>query len=138
MASTYQGLPRYNSDGDRLCLRCKRYYDNSKFKRQHNGFKSFASWCRRCKALCPYGINVVEFEELLASQGGKCAIPGCAAKQCPTGKSFAVDHCHETGKIRGLLCRDCNVALGYAKDTPQILRDMANYLEANYGSSGVR
>lgn len=133
MASNGLGLPRYNSVGDRLCLRCERYYEPSKFKRNPQGFKGLASWCRRCKALSPYGINVIEFEVMLTAQGGKCVIPGCEATQCPTGKSFAVDHDHKTGKIRGLLCRDCNVALGYAKDSPQILRDMAMYLEVNYG-----
>ena len=45
-------------------------------------------------------------------------------------KRLAVDHCHKTGKIRGLLCSTCNLMIGNAYDNPEILRSGANYLEA--------
>jgi hypothetical protein len=60
-----------------------------------------------------YGITLVQYSEMLEKQGRGCAI--CARKTPGNGKGdryFDIDHCHETGKVRGLLCRQCNVLLG--------------------------
>lgn len=51
-----------------------------------------------------------DYKDLLEKQGNRCSI--CPRTQCTTGRSFAVDHNHLTGKIRGLLCAHCNTALG--------------------------
>ena len=48
-------------------------------------------------------------------------------------KGICVDHCHDTNKIRGFLCHGCNVAIGYAKNSTTILRQLAEYLERHYG-----
>ena len=56
-----------------------------------------------------FGISAVEYNKLYDAQGRKCAI---CDKRCKTGKRLAVDHCHSTGKVRGLLCARCNTALG--------------------------
>lgn len=58
-----------------------------------------------------YGIDRAEYLETLEGQGNGCAI--CGAKNAGAGKSFHVDHCHETHKIRGLLCNNCNTRLGW-------------------------
>ena len=71
-----------------------------------------------------YGITLDEFEERLAAQGGVCAICG---KVCNLSR-LSVDHDHETGRVRGLLCRRCNFMLGYAKDRPETLEAGARYL----------
>jgi hypothetical protein len=67
-------------------------------------------------------------KELLEAQGGVCAI----CKTLPEGKgrfgTWNVDHDHETGEIRGLLCGYCNSMLGYAKDDPETLRAGMDYL----------
>lgn len=79
-----------------------------------------------------HGITVGQYEVLLASQNGKCAI----CKTTKPGKNvtnFMVDHCHNTSRIRGLLCRSCNMALGMMKDSTTILRDAADYLERTAG-----
>lgn len=74
-----------------------------------------------------YGISRVEYEALLASQDEACAI--CRVGD-PGGKgSWHVDHCHETNKVRGLLCHHCNLMLGNARDEPGRLRAAAEYLE---------
>lgn len=74
-----------------------------------------------------YGMGVEEFGELLASQNGLCAI--CRTDE-PGGKgSWHVDHDHDAGGVRGLLCHHCNVGLGNFKDNPQKLRMAADYLE---------
>lgn len=64
---------------------------------------------------------------MLTSQGGTCAICHGTA----TVGRLAVDHCHLTGKVRGLLCTNCNTALGKLKDSKELLLNAINYLEVN-------
>ena len=75
-----------------------------------------------------YGISPEEYDDMLAKQQGGCAMCG---KKCKSGKSLSVDHCHATGKIRGLLCAKCNMSLGCLNDDPGLMRRGADYLEAN-------
>ncbi len=77
-----------------------------------------------------YGITIEDYEEMLASQEGKCAICGTTTPW-PKGKyqNFCIDHDHESGKIRGLLCGSCNPGLGSFKDNPELLRKAARYLD---------
>lgn len=72
-----------------------------------------------------FGITLEDYEELLARQGGVCAV--CSREPTP-GISLHVDHDHETGRIRGLLCFRCNNALGDLEDDPALLRAAARYL----------
>lgn len=71
-----------------------------------------------------FGIGIAEYEEMLVSQEGKCAICG----QRDEHFSLAVDHCHDKGQIRGLLCSQCNRGLGLFKDSPDLLLKAAEYL----------
>ena len=73
-----------------------------------------------------YGISRAEYDALLAKQGGACAICGMRPKK----ERLCVDHCHLTGMIRGLLCRHCNLALGYLKDDQASLIAALAYLGA--------
>jgi hypothetical protein len=75
-----------------------------------------------------YGITKEQFFEILAKQGGGCAI----CKHIPPGevdKHMVVDHHHASGVIRGLLCQKCNRSLGMFKDSVSLLRTAALYLE---------
>jgi hypothetical protein len=74
-----------------------------------------------------YGIGMADFDTQLAAQGGSCAI--CASTACPTGKALSVDHDHETGELRGILCGNCNMAIGCLQDDPRLLRSAIAYLE---------
>lgn len=80
-----------------------------------------------------YGITVEEYDELLKKQGKVCAICGDDEPLVHgrTGKQFrlAVDHCHTTGRVRGLLCQKCNRAIGLLRDNIDLLRKAADYLE---------
>ena len=78
-----------------------------------------------------FGITSQEYDQMLHLQGGKCAI--CHTTECKSGYALAVDHCHTTGQIRGLLCRDCNTSLGKFNDDITILRQAVRYLEAFKG-----
>jgi len=73
-----------------------------------------------------YGISQDQYNDMLQSQGGVCAI---CSKECEINKRLSVDHCHNTGEIRGLLCSKCNTALGQMKDSIENLRKAADYLE---------
>ena len=72
-----------------------------------------------------YGITPERYDELFACQGGKGAICGAQSPR----KKLAVDHCHETGKVRGLLCGSCNTGLGKLGDNIEGLRKALQYLE---------
>lgn len=75
-----------------------------------------------------FGITLEQYDEMLAAQGGVCALCG----RPPTeGISLHVDHHHETGAIRKLLCFRCNNALGDLGDDPDLLRSAARYLDAH-------
>lgn len=74
-----------------------------------------------------YEMTPRQFDALLAMQGGRCAICGTDNPKSKHGV-FHVDHCHETGRIRGILCNPCNVAIGKLGDTPEALLKVYNYL----------
>jgi len=77
-----------------------------------------------------YGLDHGAYEVMLAKQNFVCAI--CKSTKSRRGKDehFCIDHCHSTGKVRGLLCHHCNMAIGFFRDDPEILRVAAEYLEA--------
>lgn len=73
-----------------------------------------------------YGITAADYKRMLEHGGGRCW--ACGDPPCDRHR-LQVDHDHETGEIRGLLCRKCNSATGYAKDSAKRLRACADYLE---------
>ena len=82
------------------------------------------------KALKQYGITHEDYERMYLQQGGVCAI--CEESETYAGRTnLSVDHCHSTGKIRGLLCASCNMALGKFKDSKELLEKAVRYLNAN-------
>lgn len=78
-----------------------------------------------------YGVTREQYKAMSAGQNDVCAICKQTQKRTRNGKpvELAVDHNHVTGKLRGLLCHNCNAALGLASDSPERLRAMADYLE---------
>ncbi len=72
-----------------------------------------------------YGMTPEQWDEMFESQGHSCAI--CRSDQ--TSFSWCVDHDHEAGEVRGILCHGCNVLIGMAKDHPEVLDDAKRYLE---------
>jgi hypothetical protein len=83
---------------------------------------------RECWRRNAYGLTTEDYGRMLARQNGACAICKQVFQETP-----AVDHCHTTGKVRGLLCRKCNTGLGSYDDEPGRLREAAAYLEASRG-----
>jgi transposase-like protein len=84
---------------------------------------------RNCQLRNSYGISLDEYAVLKESQGGVCAICELPPKNGKTSTSaLHVDHDHETGRVRGLLCQKCNPALGQFNDDPDLLERAASYL----------
>jgi hypothetical protein len=74
-----------------------------------------------------YGLTPERFAEILRAQGDACAI--C---QKPSS-DYCVDHCHETHRVRGILCRPCNIGIGQFRDDPALLLAAADYVEEHAG-----
>lgn len=74
-----------------------------------------------------YGITRADYLALCDKNGGRCAI--CGTQEADrVGRRMHVDHCHATGKVRGILCRDCNIGLGHFRDNQNLLTQAAAYL----------
>lgn len=79
-----------------------------------------------------YGITVAEYDAMLEEQNGVCK--ACGEPETRKGKdgesvALHIDHCHDTGRVRGLLCNRCNFALGYARESVKVLAGLINYIE---------
>ncbi len=111
------------------CRECSRdwhranpdYVRRKNQQHRQNNPDYYLNWARRKK----YGLTPQDISDMRESQRGLCS--GCVRplkefKEC-------VDHCHLTGKVRGLLCSDCNVSIGRLRDDPLTLRRLAEYLE---------
>jgi hypothetical protein len=86
-----------------------------------------------------YGLSLERYDELLEAQSGRCANKACGRiDPGGYGAFFCVDHdhncCEETSScgdcVRGLLCWNCNIALGHLRDDPEVIRGLADYLES--------
>lgn len=80
-----------------------------------------------------YGISAEDYDRLLAEQGGGCALCGVRPEDLNSGRYrtyLHVDHCHDTGRVRGLLCPEHNLLLGRFGDSPEMFRRVLEYLEA--------
>lgn len=83
---------------------------------------------RRCTMYkSKYGISLQKYNEMLTSQNKKCKI--CKTLDPGPKNVFAVDHCHKTGEVRGLLCYLCNMGLGSFRDNINTLKNAIKYLE---------
>ena len=74
-----------------------------------------------------YNLSIEEYETLIESQNNSCKVCGTHAKNNIKGKLY-IDHCHTTGKVRGLLCMKCNSALGLLNDDKTLVQKLIDYL----------
>lgn len=162
LTSELQGVPMQSNSTQKflfdlpptkVCTDCKRNLSPDDFYLRPN--KSFMRICKlclnhRCKTWHhstagkkyrrkqrlkrAFGLSVQEYESMLIAQNGVCAIchkhetRNFNGRICP----LAVDHDHATGKIRKLLCHNCNKGLGFFRDNPVLLLEAAKYLEENH------
>lgn len=104
------------------CVKCKEIYYKTKRKKNERKY-----------SVTKYGITLDQYNEMLKAQNCVCAIceqPEKSLNGKGTGlKPLAIDHCHETGKVRKLLCSRCNIGIGSLKHSPDLLRKAALYCE---------
>lgn len=107
-----------------LCSSCQNDSSRRSYRKNYRTRRS-----ARYEAL--YGITLEQYEAMFDEQQGLCAL--CDQPEVATYKGkqkwLAVDHCHETGRVRGLLCFKCNTALGRVADTPEAAWKLLAYLE---------
>ena len=106
-------LKRYNKDPEKFRQIQKDYYIKSK------------PMVRRKALEKKYNTTKEKIDEMFLQQGNSCAI--CGTNDF-LGRVPNVDHCHVSGKVRGLLCFNCNTGLGNFKDDPLLLTKAINYL----------
>lgn len=102
-----------------LCKEC----DKARVKKRH---KENPHRTKNNHLIKKYGITLEDHNKMFEGQNGVCAI--CKKPGDGRWKSLCVDHCHATGKIRSLLCRNCNMLLGQVGDDTQLLNNCIKYL----------
>lgn len=133
-------------DNQKKCSKCEKVKDISCFDKRVNRKSGIQSMCKTCRNSYPknsdskkmrnydllktYGITTEDFENLLTLQNNCCAICGVNQDTLKTSKKkyLCVDHCHNTGKIRGLLCDKCNRGVGLLGDNVNTLIKAVEYL----------
>lgn len=75
-----------------------------------------------------YNITLEDYDTMYEAQGGKCKICGTEDPKTPKNGRFCVDHNHETGEVRGLLCSSCNRGIGLLQDNPDVILSAYKYL----------
>lgn len=90
------------------------------------------------KKKCKYGVTRERYEQMVADQDGKCAICGVTENRYgDTVRDWDIDHCHDTGEVRGLLCTNCNRGIGYMQHDADRLQAAIGYLKCSESSSSV-
>ncbi|MFC8827857.1 endonuclease VII domain-containing protein [Streptomyces sp. NPDC057137] len=118
--------------GHKLCRVCGEVKPHSGWHRNSSASDGLSTRCKSCRAVQgraghlkrQYGITEAQRDEMISSQMGICVI-------CLSAPAAHVDHCHETGRVRGVLCFNCNSAIGKLGDDPDTLRRAIAYLEGN-------
>lgn len=123
----YKSNVHYYQKECKQCCRERKY----KWYQTESGKTSSAN----TKLKARFGIDLEIYNRMLDSQGHVCAI--CKRDQSYLGHKLAVDHDHSTGKIRALLCKACNLAIGHMEDDPERLIKAAEYLKQFEKVKGV-
>lgn len=131
---------------EKACRECRKVKLSAEFHRNRHDRTGLTAYCKPCARIrnnrwqaSPqgkaririnrryrnFGLTEEAFRKLLASQNGRCAICKC---NTPGSQSWGVDHDHKTGKVRGILCAGCNLALGGFKDDRSIILAAADYI----------
>ena len=134
--------------GYRVCYTCKVEKKYSEFhvnKRKAHGIRHNCKECTvayRKKMYDPvknrgyeyknkFGITLYDYNRMLKLQNNRCAICNGTATGNRRWSNLSVDHCHATGKVRGLLCNHCNIGIGHMKDDVELLEKAIDYLKGD-------
>lgn len=121
----------YESVLEKTCYRCRKSLPSQSFTldaTKRDGLQSYCKPCARKQRIeSLYNISYSDYELLLIEQNHLCAI--CQKRSHSDENPLAVDHCHNSLTVRGLLCRYCNQGIGMLNDDCEILRRATSYLE---------
>lgn len=131
---------------EKTCADCRECKPISEFYTHPTNSTGYNSYCKPCSTIRgrrhrekyptrkkeldlwnKYGVTWMAYMQMLTVQASGCAI--CGGKPDGRWGVLHVDHCHDTGKVRGLLCNRCNMGIGYFRDQPDLLHSAACYLE---------
>lgn len=138
----------------KICTACDTEKSLDQYNKRAASADGLNGWCRPCvnaKSLAwyrnnrervkknhreymlrsQYGIGEAEFQHLLELQGGKCALCPVVFSLDGARRNLCVDHDHDTGQVRGLLCARCNTSIGQLGDNAEGLRRALAYVEAS-------
>jgi hypothetical protein len=130
----------------KTCSTCKQAKELTDFHKRTASKDGLRATCKTCvskqrrhrpnsneyktKIKRVYGIDLNEYHRMLLEQNGECKI--CGVTEPGLGRDyFCIDHCHTTGKVRGLLCNSCNVGIARFKDNCELLKNAINYLSTS-------
>jgi hypothetical protein len=117
------------SMGIKTCTKCqdeKSYEAFDTARKGRGGRAAYCKECRRFEAITKkYGVTKEQYFEMLAAQNGGCAVCGHNGSKY----KLCVDHCHDTGEVRGILCDQCNKAEGLLDGDTGRIRNLLKYLE---------
>lgn len=107
----------------------KEYYKKYKLTHKDTRRRDRKDYIREWR----FGLTKEDYNKIFEEQNGRCLI--CLKHQSELKRSLAVDHCHSTNKIRGLLCSSCNPGLGQFKDDEELLFRAVSYLRGDLNDS---
>ncbi|MDJ0381624.1 endonuclease VII domain-containing protein [Streptomyces sp. G-G2] len=118
--------------GRKLCRQCGEVKPHAERHKNASASDGLSTRCEACRAVegraghfkRAHGITEADRDAMIAAQGGVCVL-------CRKAPAEHVDHDHQTGSVRGVLCFSCNAALGQFKDRPDVIRRAAAYVEGN-------
>ena len=119
-------------NGGRACVKCGEWKLMTEYFKSKTTVDGYAGYCKSCSKeqvrntnyIRKFGITLEEYNQIFAEQEGKCGI--CSKHQLD--KNLSVDHDHDTGEVRGLLCQPCNLGLGKLGDNIESIENTLRYL----------
>lgn len=111
------------------CLRChykiakEKYHNDEEYRKKTNQSNRNNTLLKR------YGIDVSQFEAMIEEQGNSCLVCKIQFDKSSSSQKPNIDHCHRTGKVRGILCTLCNAGLGSFRDSQMFLYSAITYLK---------
>lgn len=127
--NTEKELSEYHKNSrakDGLQSSCKDCRKGINQKWKDNNRESYQRVKRKAHVKAKYGVSLEWIDEQLEQQDNKCTL---CDTQLHKGKNIAIDHCHKTGIVRGIICRPCNSAMGMFNDNPALIERAIEYLK---------
>ena len=129
----HRNTPEYKEIAKRASYKLRHTEEYRAKSRAYKKTPRYQAYRRNYEFIKHFGITLADYELMLKRQKGVCAI--CKQKETKGVKGvvrrLAVDHNHQTGEVRGLLCTDCNQTLGHMKENIQFLLNAIDYLKVN-------